>query len=162
MFKLELYKTMKMLIRRADGLCRVSSWCPLECGQSVGGLRYLVHFESLFCEVSTCYADIVFCWPGLHIHALCILYLTWFLKIITQYNLTGADERGRGGEAGTNDRARQSGKGPGGPERGPAAYFVVCVFVFQGSIITCRLYQLSVPNQGEFTLQLRVNFSDFV
>jgi hypothetical protein len=66
-----------------------------------------------------------------------------------------ADETG-GAEAGTNY---------GGPAvwKGVRCQTLSCVcFVFVGTIVICRLYKLTLSDQAQPTLQLRVSLSDFV
>jgi hypothetical protein len=50
--------------------------------------------------------------------------------------------------------------GPGGPEGGPRSDYVAHVFVLLGSIIICRLYKLTLSDQAQVPLQLRVSISD--
>jgi hypothetical protein len=47
--------------------------------------------------------------------------------------------------------------GPSGPEGGPGSDYVAYVFVFIGIIIICRLYKLTLSDQAQVTLQLRVS-----
>jgi hypothetical protein len=46
--------------------------------------------------------------------------------------------------------------GPVGPKLGPGSDYVAYVYVFLGSIITCRLYKLTLSDRAQVTLQLRV------
>lgn len=55
----------------------------------------------------------------------------------------------RGGEAGTN-------------YRGPGPNYVAYFFVFLGSTIICRLHKLTLSDQANVTLQLRVSVSGSV
>jgi hypothetical protein len=71
------------------------------------------------------------------------------------------------GAPGTSAIEREGGSryklpGPGGPEGGPGPEFVAYVFVFLGSIIICRLYKLTLSDQAQVTLQLRVSRSDLM
>jgi hypothetical protein len=51
---------------------------------------------------------------------------------------------------------------PDGPEGGPGPDHVTYVFVFVGSIITCRLYKSTISFQAQISMQLRVSRSDLV
>ena len=64
------------------------------------------------------------------------------------------DEMGRG--------SRYKLPGPDSPERDPDPEYVTHVFVFLGSIIICRLYKLTISDQAQVTVQLRVSLSDLV
>ena len=59
-------------------------------------------------------------------------------------------------EACTNYRGPAVRKGAQGPD------YVACVFVCLGIIIICRLYKLTISNQTQITLQLRVSLSKVV
>ena len=52
--------------------------------------------------------------------------------------------------------------GPGCLEGGPGPDYVAYVFVFLSSIIICRLYKLTLSDQAQVILQLRVSLSDLV
>jgi hypothetical protein len=56
---------------------------------------------------------------------------------------------------------REEGSGhklPGlnGPEEGPGPSYVAYVCAFRGSIVICRLYNLTLSDHTQTTLQLRV------
>jgi hypothetical protein len=53
-------------------------------------------------------------------------------------------------------------QGPGGPEGGPGPDYVAYVYVFLSSIILCRLYKLTLSDQVQVIVQLRVSLSDLV
>jgi len=48
---------------------------------------------------------------------------------------------------------------PGGPEWGPEPHYVAQIFVFLDSIMIFRLYKLTLSDQAEVTLRLRVSLS---
>ena len=48
--------------------------------------------------------------------------------------------------------------GPGGPEGGPGLDYVAHGFVFLATIITCRLYKLTLSDQTQVALQLSLSF----
>jgi len=54
------------------------------------------------------------------------------------------------------DRSRYKLPGPGGPVWGPGPEYAAFVFVFLGSITTCRLYKLTLSDQAPVTLQQMV------
>jgi len=44
----------------------------------------------------------------------------------------------------------------------PGPDYVACVFVFPDGIIICRFYKLTLSDQAQVTLQLRVSLSNLV
>jgi hypothetical protein len=59
------------------------------------------------------------------------------------------------------EESRHKLPGHGVPERGPGLEYLVYV-IFLGSIIIYRLYKLTLPDQAQFSLLLRVSFSVLV
>jgi hypothetical protein len=70
-----------------------------------------------------------------------------------QKQLSAKSTTGRVGEACTNFR------GPAG-RKGSSPHYVAHVFVSLGIVNICRLYQLTLSDQAEVTLQLTVSLAD--